>query len=250
MRRAPPAMAVVAAVMLSVSPVLAADGFSRWAAVVISGDDRAAHVDAPTQTFDNARRDIVNALERRGFAAANIGAFSVEPDRHPDTHPGPAKLATIGAGLRRLAAQAPDGCLFYLTSHGSPDGVVLGEQLVPPGAIARLIGSACGVRPTVVVISACFSGVFVPALKGENRLVLTAARRDRSSFGCGESDKYPYFDACVLEALPISTDFVALAAKARACVARRERATGMGPPSAPRTSLGARFPNPRFAPAG
>ena len=30
-------------------------------------------------------------------------------------------------------------------------------------------------------------------------MVLTAARPDRTSFGCGEADKYPYFDDCFLQ---------------------------------------------------
>jgi hypothetical protein len=99
----------------------------------------------------------------------------------------------------------------------------------------------------VVVVSACYSGVFVAGLARPNRLVLTAARRDRSSFGCGESDRYPFFDACVLEAMPASVDFLALAKKARLCVARRERQEGMRPPSDPQIFVGAKFRSPSFS---
>ena len=101
---------------------------------------------------------------------------------------------------------AREGCLIYFTSHGTPDGAVVGERLLTPVGAARMIGDACGERPTVVVMSACFSGVFVPALAGPNRMVLTAARPDRSSFGCGETDRYPYFDACLLESMPNARD--------------------------------------------
>ncbi|MGH1557142.1 C13 family peptidase [Caulobacter segnis] len=59
----------------------------------------------------------------------------------------------------------------------------------------------------MVVISACFSGVFIPPLQKSDRLVLTAARPDRASFGCGEDDKYPYFDDCFLSTLPDAHDF-------------------------------------------
>jgi hypothetical protein len=101
-----------------------------------------------------------------------------------------------------------------------------------------MIDNACGKKPTVVVISACYSGVFVPRLAGPNRMVLTAARPDRSSFGCGESDTYPYFDACVLESLPKVKDWPALGRAAQACVATRERAEGLTPPSEPQMSIG------------
>jgi hypothetical protein len=222
--------------------------FADWAAVVISGDDHAAHVDTPTQAFDHARRDVAAALVRRGFSPDNIAQFSVEPRRHPDTRPALADLADIAAGLRRLAARAPGGCLFYLTSHGSPDGAVLGDRLAPPRALARIIDASCGARPTVVVISACFSGVFAPVLAGPDRLVLTAARRDRSSFGCGEADTYPFYDGCILAALPRATDFLAVGLQARACVARREREENVGPPSQPQIVVGARFPSLPFTP--
>jgi hypothetical protein len=237
--------------LLGVRPTLAAPGpFANWAAVVISGDDEAAHVDAHTEAFDNARRDIGRALERRGFAAANIGEYSVEPDRHPDTRPGPAELDAVSSGLRRETRRAGAGCLVYLTSHGSPDGAVLGDRILPPRALARMIGASCGARPTVVVVSACFSGVFVPALAGPNRLVLTAARRDRSSFGCGEADTYPFFDGCVLESLPTARDFLTLAARTKTCVARRELEEKVAPPSEPQISVGARFHAPPFPPPG
>ena len=242
-------VAGLAAASLAISSTDAASqDFSHWAVVIISGDDRAAHVDQSTEAFDNARRDLGRAFERRGFSSGNVAEFSVEPELHPDSRPGPARLANIAAGLKRVANQAPDGCLVYLTSHGSPDGAVLGERLLSPPILARTVRGACGDRPTIVVISACFSGIFVPALAGPRRLVLTAARRDRSSFGCGESDEYPFFDACVLESLPASTDFVDLAARTRRCVARREKLEEMSPPSEPQISDGAGFHSPAFSP--
>jgi hypothetical protein len=70
-------------------------------------------------------------------------------------------------------------------------------------------------------------------------MILTAARQDRSSFGCGESDKYPYFDACILQSAPTVDDFIALGVSARACVAARERAEGLTPPSEPQMAVGA-----------
>lgn len=241
--------AVAVAVMAVSSAVGASPGFSRWAAAIISGDDEAAHVDEPTEAFDNARRDLGRAFERRGFDAANLEEFSVEPSRHPDTRPGSARPSDIAAGLKRLTKRAPDGCLFYLTSHGSPEGAVLGDRLLSPHSLARMIASACGARPIIVVVSACYSGVFVPALAGSRRLVLTAARSDRSSFGCGESDRYPFFDGCVLESLPASSDFVDLAGRTRRCVARREKTEHMSPPSEPQVSIGAAFQSPAFSPA-
>ena len=69
-------------------------------------------------------------------------------------------------------------------------------------------------------------------------MVLSAARSDRSSFGCGEADKYPYFDQCVLESIPGAPDFLALGRAVQACVARREIKEGMKPPAEPQLFVG------------
>ena len=70
-------------------------------------------------------------------------------------------------------------------------------------------------------------------------MVLTAARRDRTSFGCGESDKYPYFDDCFLSSIDQAQDFPALAGATRECVRRREAAERVSPPSEPQVFIGA-----------
>ena len=78
----------------------------------------------------------------------------------------------------------------------------------------------------------------MPALEGPNRLVFTAARPDRTSFGCGDNDKYPFFDACVLESLPRSANFPGLAKEVEGCVSRKEHQAGVGLPSDPQVSIG------------
>jgi hypothetical protein len=102
-----------------------------------------------------------------------------------------------------------------------------------------MLDETCGQRPTIVVISACFSGVFVPAVAAPNRMVLTAARPDRSSFGCGEADRYPYFDDCFLRSFHTASDFAELGRAVQACVRRREIETGMSPASEPQLWIGA-----------
>ena len=70
-------------------------------------------------------------------------------------------------------------------------------------------------------------------------MVITAARADRTSFGCGQDDKYPYFDTCVIQNLRSVHGFPELADRVRDCVAKREYDTGMSPPSEPQVSIGA-----------
>ena len=79
MRRWLVAFAAALAAILTVPASAAAGPFSNWAAVVVSGDFHAAHTNNPTETFDNARRDVAAELIRKGFSAANVRQFSVRP---------------------------------------------------------------------------------------------------------------------------------------------------------------------------
>ena len=215
--------------------------FADWAVIVVAGDDHAAHAGASTEAFDNARHDIADALLSIGFSKANILQFSVWPEHFSAPRPLMTDMPTITQGLTSLTARARAGCLIYITSHGAPQGVLIRQTLAPPQQLASLIDRTCGDRPTVVVLSACYSGVFVPFLAGQNRLIMSAARRDRTSFGCSEDNKYPYFDDCILQTLPRANDFPALATLARRCIADREQAEGLSPASEPQYFIGATF---------
>jgi len=244
MNRLPGALLVLLLVLAvfpgAPSRALAAGAFSDWAGVVIAGDFH-AHSGATSEAFDNARRDVAHAFEAAGFEPANLREFSVRPDHYPGEHVMQSDPDLIASQLTDLTAGATGGCLVYFSSHGSPAGVLVGNQLLSPAGLSLMVDQACGARPTVIIVSACFSGVFVPPLSRPNRMVLTAARPDRTSFGCGESDRYPYFDACMLQTLPQAPDFATLGRGVQACVAAKEIATGMAPPSEPQLFIGSQL---------
>ena len=219
--------------------------FDGWAAAVIAADWRDGR-GQPIAAFDNARRDVTAALLAAGLPRESTVDLTLNP-----ASPHAASTAEVLRTLGELTRRAPSGCLLYFTSHGSPEGLVFGDDgMVTPASMARAVNQWCGARPTVVIVSACFSGVFVDALAAPNRMVLTAASRERTSFGCGAGETWPWFDGCVIEALPRSADFLALAADARACVTRREQEAGIDLPSEPQLFVGAemqlRLPTLRF----
>ncbi len=152
--------------------------FADWAAVVVAGDWH-AHSGGPTEAFDNARA-------RRGRRPDPAGlrprrrppGILVRPERWPALKPAKTDLRAIHDDLRDLAARNTAGCLFYLTSHGAPEGAVLDEDILPPTLLAAVIDDACPARPSIVVVSACFSGVFIKPLQRDDRMILTAARPD------------------------------------------------------------------------
>lgn len=223
--------------------------FEGWTSAIIAADWRDGR-QRPIEAFDNARRDLVKGFLAAGLPRDGMVDYSLRPDV-----PTPTAPAAVLQGVADAAASGRNGCLLYFTSHGMPAGMVFGaDDVLTPDRMAQLVRGWCGARPTVVIVSACYSGVFVNALRAPNRMVLTAASRERTSFGCGADERYPWFDGCVLESLPTAGDFLALAAAARACVARKEQVNGVALPSEPQLFIGAemqlRLPTLRFRGAG
>ncbi len=224
--------------------------FDGWASAIIAADWRTS-AGEPIQAFDNARRDLTAGFLAVGFSRADMVDVTLRPDARPVT--------TVEDAVRQITeatARAQRGCLLYITSHGVPGEIVFGPDVImTPVMLATLVRNWCGERPTVLVLSACFSGSFIDALAGTNRMILTAARRDRASFGCSEDAVYPYFDGCVIERMPTSNDFIALGNAVRSCVKEREEAEGLRPASEPQVFIGANMqllaPTLRFTrPAG
>ncbi len=207
--------------------------FSHWAVILVAGDYR-AHSGAPSKVFDNARHDLAQAFAKIGFKPADMVQFSVDYD-DATQHTGVPEIATA---MQSVASRANDGCLIYFTSHGTPTGMLIGDAILSPAQMRDMVGSSCGTRPTVIVMSACYSGLFVAPLEGPNRIIMTAARPDRTSFGCGELDHYTFFDDCFLRAMPMAGDFPGLGHLVQQCVAEREQQMKATPPSEPQLSVG------------
>ena len=207
--------------------------FKDWAVVLVAGDYR-AHSGAPSKVFDNARHDLAAAFAKIGFSKANMVQFSVDYDDGTQ-HTG---ISDIAGAMHEAAAKAKSGCLIYFTSHGVPTGIIIGDAVLGPEQLRDMVNSACGKRPSVIVMSSCYSGQFVAPLKGENRVIMTASRPDRTSFGCGELDHYTFFDDCFLRAMDISGDFPGLGVGVQECVRVREQQMKATPPSEPQVSVG------------
>jgi hypothetical protein len=128
-----------------------------------------------------------------------------------------------------------DGCLVFVTSHGNEHGLVMGMDnaegyYLTPARLAEILARNCGERPTVAIMSGCHTGTFLTALmKTENRIILTAARRDRTSFGCSADTSFTYFDECLLEAMGDAGTWAAIFERTKACVAKKEKAENFEP---------------------
>lgn len=99
-----------------------------------------------------------------------------------------------------------DVLVLYTTSHGSDIGLAYhygdtGYGILSPARLKSALEEA-GIKRRVLILSACYSGVFVPALASPDTAILTAAADTRSSFGCAAENDWTFFgDALINRAL-------------------------------------------------
>jgi hypothetical protein len=149
---------------------------------------------------------------------------------------GGATVETLAATLQATAKNMhgdSDILFLILTSHGSPQGLAITAgplvEMLPPFHLAEMLDQT-GVRHKVVIISACYSGVFIPRLADANTLVITAADARHASFGCEDKAKWTYFgDARFNVALRRATSLKAAFLLARSLVLKRELLQGFEP---------------------
>src|SRR5262249_16890896 len=139
---------------------------------------------------------------------------------------------TLQAEAKKMNGES-DILFLILTSHGSRDGlaVVAGRlvETLKPSNLSEMLGRT-GVRNKVVIISACYSGVFIPRLADADTLVITAADADHPSFGCEDKAKWTYFgDAFFNAALRRANSLKDAFFIARSLVFRRELREGFEP---------------------
>ncbi|MFY3385783.1 C13 family peptidase [Paracidovorax sp. MALMAid1276] len=88
-------------------------------------------------------------------------------------------------------AQPRDRVLLFISTHGNPGLLQInaaGKHLQP--LTTRMLSDALAPLknvPTLVVLSACYSGAFIEPLEAPNRVVLTSTDVRRTSFNC----RYP-----------------------------------------------------------
>ena len=108
---------------------------------------------------------------------------------------------------------AEDVLVLYTTSHGADIGLAYhygdsGYGVLSPASLKSALAEA-GIRRRVLILSACYSGVFVPALASPDTAILTAAASTRTSFGCLAENDWTFFgDALINRALrqPVPLD--------------------------------------------
>ena len=141
-------------------------------------------------------------------------------------------LTLVLARVAELMDPSEDVLVLYSTSHGAPVGLAYhdgdsGYGILAPSRLGSVLGEL-GIRRRIVLLSACYSGVFVPFLRSPDTAVVTAASAERSSFGCQADNDWTFFgDALVNNALRKPQPLAAAAAEAGQAIAGWEASYGL-----------------------
>lgn len=157
----------------------------------------------------------------------------------------PANIASALAAIGQKMNLAEDVLILYTTSHGNDKiGIVYKDEagsfgMMSPARMAQLI-SESGIKRKLVIISACYSGIFVYPLADDNSIIITAASGITSSFGCNPGNDWTFFgDALINNALRAPQSLSEAAASATGKIDEWEKKLSLEP-SKPQTSIGSK----------
>lgn len=148
-----------------------------------------------------------------------------------------ATRSSIAKALHAIAARMnreQDVLFLFVTSHGSEDHEIelsywpLDLTGISPEWLRRTLDET-GIRHRVIVLSACYSGGFIPVLQTPDTLLITASDASHASFGCSDDADLTYFGRAFFdEALRRQYSLRAAFDTATAAIAEREKADGFG----------------------
>jgi hypothetical protein len=155
----------------------------------------------------------------------------------------PSNLATALAAIADKMDTKEDVLNLFATSHGDPlSGLAYRDKdnaagMIAPQRLADLL-DGIGVKRRMVLLSACYSGIFIPLLTNDQTVIVTAASSQRTSFGCAPGNDWTFFgDALMNQALRKPQKFDAAVAEATGLIMQWENTLALKP-SRPQVFVG------------
>lgn len=195
--------------------------------------------------FKKETAEVLNVLQRRfGASTRSIRLAAGSGTDAADAPQGsPANLAITLASIATKMDVKEDVLVFYSTSHGDKKlGLVYkdgenGFGMIAPKRLKSLLDDL-KISRRILLLSACYSGVFVSELADKDSVVLTAASSSRPSFGCTPGNDWTFFgDALVNNAMRKPQTLLKAADEATGLIAKWEGDFGLQA-SNPQVSFG------------
>ena len=148
--------------------------------------------------FSREAREAGRVLSRRYGAEGRTITLAGPDGRSAGLAKGSLTSLTLTlARVAELMDPAEDVLVLYTTSHGARVGLAYhdgdtGYGILSPSRLGRVLGEL-GIRRRIVLLSACYAGVFVPYLGSPDTAIVTAASAERTSFGCQADNDWTFF---------------------------------------------------------
>jgi Peptidase C13 family len=145
--------------------------------------------------------------------------------------------------LSRLA-RPQDKIVLLLSTHGNKEILAInaGNQdygVVNTADLQKWLRKLND-KPVVLALSACYSGSFIASLKNTNRIILTAADKDHSSFGCNYQSTNTFFvEETFGTSFDLKKSLLEVFESAKTNIDRKEKRMGLSPASNPQIEVGA-----------
>jgi hypothetical protein len=217
--------------------------------------------------FGSEAREAGRVLARRFDAEGRTIVLAAQhAGDNPQAAGTPQKLMLAFGRAAALMNRKEDVLVLYTTSHGSRraglnyDDPAQGDGIITPAQLASML-SQHGFENRLIILQACYSGQFVPALAAPRTIVATAASAMRPSFGCTAGNDWTFFGhALINQAMRKPENFARQFRRAYVTIDGWERRLGIEP-SSPQISIGsetagwlaaldARAPKVESAPVG
>lgn len=194
--------------------------------------------------FAREAREAGRVLSRRYGAAGRTLTLAGPDGVRNDLPYGSIDALLIGlARIAEVMDKDEDVLVLYTTSHGLPLGLAYhygdtGYGVLSPARFQSVL-KELGIKRRILLLSACYSGVFVDPLSSEDTAILTASASNRSSFGCEAENDWTFFgDALINNALRSPQSLKEASLQANSMVAQWEASRRLLA-SLPQTRIGA-----------
>jgi hypothetical protein len=160
--------------------------------------------------------EAIDGLFAKNFGTEGRSLLLINNVHTVDTVP-LATEANVRQALKEVGQRMKkdnDLLVLYLTSHGSKEEG-LAMYLEPfqmkslrPAALKSMLDDA-GIVWRVIIVSGCYSGIFVEPLKNDHTIIMTASDSNHTSYGCSdEGDMTDFPKALIVNHLVKSHDFM------------------------------------------
>lgn len=194
--------------------------------------------------FSREAIETSKVLSKKYQAQGRTIVLATSDDEKNNTPNGnPNNLVKSIVHISEIMDKQNDILVLYLTTHGHPiTGLAyknknLASGFIGPKYLANIL-SQNGIKRKMIIISACFSGIFIPELESEESVIVTAAAQDRTSFGCKPDNDWTFFgDAFINQAIRSGAEFKLAFQNARNIINSWERKARLKP-SNPQIKIG------------